>query len=197
MRTDATAPPATPVSALALVAVAAGMVGMSFAAVPLYRLFCEVTGYGGTTQRATAGADRDARREIVVRFDANVSGLPWTFEPEAAEIHVKLGETSLVNFIAENTGKRAVDPAPRPSTCSRASPASTSTRSSASASPSRLLRPGERVVMPVQFFVSPEFAEDRDLRGTRTHHAFLHLLPGGVEGQPVAQAAGDEIDESM
>src|SRR5687767_1169353 len=90
--------------ALVLVSVVAGMVGLSYAAVPLYRLFCDITGYGGTTQRATAGADRVLDREIVVRLDGNVSGLPWNFRPEVPQVHVRLGETVMVNFIAENTG---------------------------------------------------------------------------------------------
>ena len=65
--------------AAALIAVAGGMVGLAYASVPLYRLFCQVTGYGGTTQRATAGADHTADRTVVVRFDGNVAGLPWNF----------------------------------------------------------------------------------------------------------------------
>ena len=69
------------VVALSLVCVVAGMTGLAFASVPLYRLFCQVTGYQGTTQRADAGADRTLDREVVVRLDANVSGLAWTFGP--------------------------------------------------------------------------------------------------------------------
>ncbi len=182
--------------ALALVSVAAGMVGISYAAVPLYRIFCEVTGYGGTTQRATAGADRVLEQEVVVHLDGNVSGLPWKFGPEAPETHVKLGETSLVNFIAENNGSMP-----------------TSGTATFNVQPSvagiyfnkiecfcfteQVLHPGERVVMPVQFFVAPEFAEDRDLKGIKTLTLSYTFFPSGAEGQPVAQAAGDEYDESM
>ena len=181
---------------LALVAVAAGMVGMSYAAVPLYRIFCEVTGYGGTTQRATAGADRVLEREVVVRLDGNISGLPWTFEPEAAEIRVKLGETSLVNFIAENTGSM-----PSSGTATFNVQPSVAgiyfNKIECFCFTEQVLRPGERVVMSVQFFVAPEFAEDRDLRGTRTLTLSYTFFPSGADGQPVAQAAGDEFDESM
>ncbi|MDQ2635216.1 MAG: cytochrome c oxidase assembly protein, partial [Pseudomonadota bacterium] len=60
-----------------------GMVGMAYAAVPLYAMFCQVTGYGGTTQRVEQYSDRVLDREITVRFDANTSGLPWDFKPAA------------------------------------------------------------------------------------------------------------------
>src|SRR6185436_213750 len=92
--------------ALSLVAIFAGMVGLTFAAVPLYSLFCRATGYAGTPQRANAGADRTLDRQVVVRFDANVQGgLPWAFRPEKPQVTLKLGETTEVNFLAENVGK--------------------------------------------------------------------------------------------
>ena len=184
------------VLAFALVSVAAGMVGMSYAAVPLYRLFCEVTGYGGTTQRAAAGAGRVLDREIVVHLDANVSGLPWRFTPETPQVRVRLGETALVNFIAENAGSRP-----------------TAGAATFNVQPSiagihfnkiecfcfteQKLRPGERVVMPVQFFVAPELADDRDLKGTRSLTLSYTFFPAAGAGQPVAQAVGDEDGESM
>ena len=182
--------------AATLVSLAAGMAGLSFAAVPLYRLFCEITGYGGTTQRADAGADRTLEREIIVRLDANVSGLTWTFTPEVPQVHVQLGETALVNFVAENKGRQAsVGTATfnvQPDTagiyfnkiecfCFSEQP----------------LEPGERVVMPVQFFVSPDLAEDRDLDATRTITLSYTFFPDAGAGQPVARAAGDESGGNM
>jgi len=71
----------------------AGMVGMSFAAAPLYRIFCQVTGYGGTTQRAERAPAATLDRVVTVRFDANVgNGLGWSFRPLVREVKVKLGE---------------------------------------------------------------------------------------------------------
>ena len=71
-----------------------GMVGMAYASVPLYKLFCQVTGYGGTTQRVETYADRVLDRTITIRFDANVAGgLPWEFQPEAREMTGRIGET--------------------------------------------------------------------------------------------------------
>jgi cytochrome c oxidase assembly protein subunit 11 len=182
--------------AATLVGVVAGMVGLSFAAVPLYDLFCDVTGYGGRTQRAESAADRTLEREVIVRFDANVSGLPWDFRPEVPQVHVKLGETAMVNFVAENTGSTAtVGTATfnvQPDTagvyfnkiecfCFTEQP----------------LQPGERVEMPVQFFVSPELEADRQLNATRTITLSYTFFPALEARQPVAQAVGDDAGEKM
>ena len=87
------------VVALLLVGLVAGMVGLSFAAVPLYRIFCQATGYNGTPQRASRGADKVLDRTITVRFDANVSPeLPWRFKPLQREVTLKLGEERLPRF---------------------------------------------------------------------------------------------------
>jgi cytochrome c oxidase assembly protein subunit 11 len=84
------------------------MLGASFAAVPLYRLFCAATGYGGTTQTAERGTQARGLRKITVRFDANVApGLNWRFSPEVAEVLVRPGETTTVFFKAENLSDQA------------------------------------------------------------------------------------------
>jgi len=88
--------------------VVALMIGMSYAAVPLYNLFCRTTGFGGTTQVATAGPGQVLDRTVTVRFDANVGGgLPWRFEPERNAIAVKLGEVVTVKYTATNLSARA------------------------------------------------------------------------------------------
>lgn len=94
--------------ALILAAAACAMLAMAFAAVPLYRLFCQVTGYGGTTQVAESAPAEVNDREIVVRFDANVHpGLPWAFQPEVRQVKLKLGEQGLVFYQARNLAKVA------------------------------------------------------------------------------------------
>jgi cytochrome c oxidase assembly protein subunit 11 len=182
--------------ALTLLAVSAGMVGMAFAAVPLYRLFCQVTGYGGTTQRASAAPDEVVDREVVVRFDANVSGLPWTFRPEVPQVHVKLGETAMVNFIAENTGAtEAVGTATfnvQPSAAGMYF-----NKIECFCFTEQALKPGERIAMPVQFFVSPDFADERDLKARRTITLSYTFFPVSGPRQPVARAAGDEQAENL
>lgn len=90
--------------AAAVVCGVALSLGMSFAAVPLYRAFCQATGFGGTTQRAEQAATHRGKRTVAVRFDANVApGLPWRFEPEVPEVSLRTGETATVYFKTTNT----------------------------------------------------------------------------------------------
>ena len=79
------------------------MVGLSFAAVPLYRIFCQATGYDGTTQARRAASSKIVDREITVRFDASMSSaLDWKFQPAQREMRLKIGENGLAFFTAEN-----------------------------------------------------------------------------------------------
>ena len=88
-------------------AFAAFMVGMAYAAVPLYDWFCRTTGFGGTTQVATAAPGTVLDRKVTVRFDANVGGgLPWQFAPERTSIEVRLGEVVTVDYRAVNQAAR-------------------------------------------------------------------------------------------
>jgi cytochrome c oxidase assembly protein subunit 11 len=81
------------------------MVGVSFAAVPLYSWFCRTTGFGGTTQVAKTAPDQSSGRMITVRFDSNVApGLPWSFEPERRTIDVRLGEVVTVYYAVKRIG---------------------------------------------------------------------------------------------
>ena len=88
------------------------MLGAGFAAVPLYRMFCAATGYGGTTQRASAaeaGGVALAAQRISVRFDGNVeSGMPWRFGPEQVTQEMRIGERRIAYFYAENLSDRAI-----------------------------------------------------------------------------------------
>jgi cytochrome c oxidase assembly protein subunit 11 len=182
--------------AVSLLSVVGGMVGLTFAAVPLYSLFCQVTGYGGTTQRATADADHTLDRQIVVRFDANVRGLPWAFRPEHPQVTVKLGETALVNFVAENLGGSATEG----TATFNVQPEMAGlyfNKIQCFCFTEQRLRPGERVEMAVQFFVSPDLADERELNGTRTITLSYSFFPVAGERQPVAQAAGDEDGKSL
>lgn len=86
-----------------------GMLGLSYAAVPLYNLFCQVTGFGGTTQVARAAPSEVLDRTMTVRFDANISaGLPLRFTPERQAITVRLGETALAFYDVTNTSDAPV-----------------------------------------------------------------------------------------
>ena len=94
-------------TALSICAVVVLMTGMAYAAVPLYRMFCRATGYGGTTQVATAAPAARGTRTITVRFDANVlPGLPWRFSPETPSIEMRTGTTATVYFRVKNEAAR-------------------------------------------------------------------------------------------
>ena len=95
--------------AAAFVAVAVGMVGLSFAAIPLYRAFCQATGYGGTPKIGLAAAPGGNGQTIRVRFNADTNpGIPWTFAPDALELVVPLGEDRLASYHAKNLAELAV-----------------------------------------------------------------------------------------
>ena len=86
-----------------------GMIGMAYASVPLYRIFCQVTGYGGTTQRAQSAGIEVLDQTIKVRFDANVSpGVNWDFRPNQREVELRIGETRQVGYTAHNNSTRTV-----------------------------------------------------------------------------------------
>nr|WP_321458231.1 cytochrome c oxidase assembly protein [uncultured Cohaesibacter sp.] len=150
--------------AYGLVAFVGVMVGMAYAAVPLYSLFCQVTGYGGTTKSASAAPSEAIARKMTVRFDANVSGgLNWTFRPETKPVTLKVGETGEASYQVVNTGL--------------ASSAGTATFNvtpqAAGAYFNKLecfcfteqtVAAGETSHMPVIFFIDPEIDNDPDLR---------------------------------
>lgn len=79
-----------------------GMVGAAFAAIPFYRAFCQVTGYGGTVRKAEAKPDKVLKRTLLIRFDTNVRGLPWDFKPEQTDQTVKIGATQVAMFKVTN-----------------------------------------------------------------------------------------------
>ncbi|MBS7542104.1 cytochrome c oxidase assembly protein [Ancylobacter oerskovii] len=150
------------------VAFVALMVGAAYAAVPLYQLFCQVTGFGGTTQVAASAPAATSDREIEVRFDANVApGLPWRFAPEQRSVTVKLGETRLIFYKVENIG-----PKPVTATASyNVTPGQAGyhfAKMQCFCFTDQTLQPGETLDMPVVFFVDPALAADPDATGVKT-----------------------------
>jgi cytochrome c oxidase assembly protein subunit 11 len=93
-------------TALTCLAVAAGMLGLAYASVPLYTLFCTVTGFGGTPMLASGPAAKVLGRTLTIRFDTNVApNLRWHFAPETPAIKVKVGETQTITYKIQNTGE--------------------------------------------------------------------------------------------
>jgi cytochrome c oxidase assembly protein subunit 11 len=152
----------------ALVSVVVGMLGLTAAAVPLYRLFCQVTGYGGTTQRAAAAPDQGLDRTITVRFNADVDpDLPWSFQPEQRQIEVRIGEQSLAYYRARNRSDHpVVGQAVYNVTPFKAGPYFD--KIACFCFDEQVLGPGEEVDMPVSFYVDPEILNDPDTRNMHT-----------------------------
>jgi cytochrome c oxidase assembly protein subunit 11 len=138
------------------------MLGLAFAAVPLYRMFCQATGFGGTTQRASKAPDTVLERTVVVRFDSTVGpGLPWTFQPVEREVTVKLGESKLAFYRATNNSSKPVV-----GTASfNVAPDQVAVffnKLECFCFTEQRLEPGESVDMPVSFFIDPAIINDKD-----------------------------------
>jgi len=147
-----------------LIGVAAFMCAMSFAAVPLYNLFCKVTGYGGETQVATEGSDLILDQTIKIRFDGSLDrDMPWQFKPVRNEIEIRIGETGLAYYEATNPTDRVIA-----GTASyNVTPYSAGryfTKIDCFCFTMQVLQPGETVEMPVTFYVDPEIVEDLEAR---------------------------------
>ena len=151
-------------TALTLALLVLSMVGLAFASVPLYRLFCQVTGFGGTPLRAEA-APGAAAGAVGVRFDANVNpALPWRFEPVEQKVTIAPGERIQVAYRATNLTAR-----PTTGTATfNVSPTSAGkyfNKIECFCFSEQTLKGGEKVDMPVIFFVDPKMAEDPDTAG--------------------------------
>ena len=178
--------------ALACSVFVAAMVGAAFAAVPLYTLFCRVTGFGGTPLIATTAPAQAIERRVLVRFDANVApGLPWTFAPVEREIEVRIGETVLVHYVARNLGDRA-----------------TVASATYNVSPPQVggyfnklqcfcftelrVGPAEQVELPVVFFVDPAIDGDAELKSLTSITLSYTFFPTRKAPAPLATAPADK-----
>ena len=145
----------------ALLFVIGAMLGLTAASVPLYRLFCQVTGYGGTTQRATSAPDHAVEgRVITVRFDASTApGLDWEFRPLQAEVRVHPGEERMVAYRAVNHAKTPVTG----TATFNVTPAKAGIyfdKLQCFCFTQQHLAPGESADLSVSFFVDPDIASD-------------------------------------
>jgi cytochrome c oxidase assembly protein subunit 11 len=143
---------------LALVALV--MVSLSFAAVPFYRWFCQVTGFAGTTSVAEAAPETVAEEMVTVRFDASLErDMPWTFRPQQVEMRIRIGETGLAFYEAHNPTDRPV----AGQATFNVTPDQAGgyfTKIACFCFEEQVLQPGETVLMPVTFFVDPEILKN-------------------------------------
>ncbi len=146
----------------------AGMLGVVAASVPLYRLFCQVTGYGGTPRIVAADTAKTVATTMTVRFDTNVMpDMPWRFQPETTSMTVHLGETSLALFTARNTSKEPiVGTAVFNVTPLKA--ASYVNKIQCFCFTKQRLEPGEKAELPVSFYIDPKILTDKDTFDLRT-----------------------------
>jgi cytochrome c oxidase assembly protein subunit 11 len=173
------------IMAAACVAFFGGMIGVTFASAELYDLFCRVTGYDGTTQRAAQGSDKILNRKITIRFDANVSpGLGWDFQPVQRSVNIKIGETAQIAYKAQNVLTAA----------SRGKATFNVTPELAGAYFNKLecfcfvdteLKSGQSLDMPVVFFVDPEIVNEPDLKNIDTITLSYTFFPSSDQ-KPVA-----------
>ena len=179
--------------------VVCGMVGLSFAAVPLYDLFCSVTGFGGTTQTADAAPETIGERTIAVRFNSDVSNdIPWRFKPSQLEVQLHVGEVGLAFYTAKNESDRTI----LGSATFNVTPLKAGiyfNKVDCFCFEEQVLRPGESAELPVTFFVDPDIVNDRNLDDVTTITLSYTFFNQGEEALKdylgeEAQLASRELD---
>lgn len=169
------------------------MGAMAWAAVPLYDIFCRVTGYGGATSTSQKGSDVVLDETITIRFDASLErGMPWTFKPVERSMDLRIGETGLAFYEATNPTDRPV----AGSASYNVTPYQAGgffTKIDCFCFTEQVLAPGETVLMPVTFYVDPDIVRDREGKFVHTitlsytfyqtdlpeEHAVANPAPGG------------------
>ena len=176
-------------TAIVLFAVAGGMVGLAFASVPLYRVFCQVTGYNGTPRIEQGGTSAGSvANTIRVTFDANTGrDLPWRFAPDQREVRLRLGEEVLATYSARNLSQKVVTG----SAVFNVTPekvATYFTKLECFCFTEQVLQPGQEVSMPVLFYVDPAILEDPDARDVKAITLSYTFYPA-TNDAPAAGAA--------
>lgn len=176
------------ITVAALAGLLVGMAGLSYAAVPLYRIFCQITGYGGTTQVATEVPDTVSDRVVTVRFNADTaSGLPWNFRPKQRQIELRIGETALIYYIAENpTARTLVGTSTFNVTPHKVGPYFAKVECFCFTE--QTLAPGESAELAVTFFVDPMMLEDPNLAEINTITLSYMFFP--AKTQTLSDAGG-------
>ncbi|MBO0766388.1 MAG: cytochrome c oxidase assembly protein [Hyphomicrobiaceae bacterium] len=171
--------------------VVAGMIGAAYAAVPLYRIFCQATGYDGTPRRASAASSKVIEKTIVVRFDGNVaSGLPWRFEPVRNTMTVKVGENAEAHFRATNlsdhriVGSATYNVAPDFA-------AAYFDKVECFCFTEQALEAGQTADLVLNFFIDPEIVHDLEAR-TATHVTVSYTFYPVKEPAGVAEKRSDK-----
>lgn len=160
--------------------VAAGMLVLAYASVPLYQLFCQATGFGGTTQVSTSAPAIASTKEISIRFDANVAQeMGWNFHPKQTTMTVKIGEPTMAYYQATNASSDTVTG----TAVFNVTPPEAGiffNKIECFCFTEQTLKPGQTVDMPVQFFVDPALLDDADTKSIREitlSYSFYKTIP--------------------
>jgi cytochrome c oxidase assembly protein subunit 11 len=172
-----------------------GMVGASYAAVPLYKAFCEATGYDGTVRRAKVAPDEVLGKTVVIRFDTNVDSLPWDFSAEQNDQVIKLGETKVAMFKVTNhsdkpvTGRAVFNVVPEQA-------AVYFEKLACFCFSDQTIPAGKTVEMPVLYFVDPKYATDINTREKKEITLSYTFYPA-TDVKPVTAAAKASADKPV
>lgn len=167
-------------------AVIVGMVGAAYASVPLYRAFCQATGYGGTVRKAQAKPDQVLDQTLQIHFDTNVRDLPWDFSAEQNAQTVKIGETAVATFKVTNhadhpvTARAVFNVVPEQA-------AVYFRKLSCFCFSDQTVAAGATVEMPVLYFVDPKYAQDFETRNGRNITLSYTFFPA-TDVKPPAKA---------
>ena len=182
---------------ISLLAIAIGMVLLTYASVPLYALFCRVTGFGGTTQVATSAPSKIYDREITIRFNADTDpALPWDFKPDQTEMTVKVGENHLAFYSARNEAKLPLIG----TSVYNVTPHKAGVyfnKIQCFCFTEQRIDSGEKASFPVSFFIDPEFMNDPNMRNVQTITLSYTFFPVKDSKQPkISQAKTEQKNGS-
>ncbi len=189
--------PSDPIKALAakrnarvaLICVAAffGMVGAAYASVPLYRLFCQMTGFDGTVRKAELKPSKILDRKLTIRFDANVRELPWSFSTEQVSQQVRIGDTGLAFFKVTNNGAKALTGRALYNVVpEQAGPYFQKLECFCFSN--QTIQPGQTVEFPVVYFVDPQYVDDVETKGKDEITLSYTFFPAVQDGSSKKQA---------
>lgn len=174
-----------------MVASIAGMVGLSFAAVPLYRMFCKATGYGGTPQIGGPSAPGSGSGTVQVRFDANTNpGLPWKFNADRASVVVPLGQDELASYTGRNQADRPVTGVATYNVMPEKA-AKYFHKTACFCFDEQTIDPGQSVSFPLSFWVDPAIRTDpdtRDVTSITLSYTFFRSLDDAARNGNLAKA---------
>ncbi len=170
------------------------MVGAAFAAVPLYRMFCQATGYNGYVRKAANAPRQILDRKVTIRFDTNVRNVPFKFTADQATQTLRIGDTGLAFFKVTNTSNKAVTARAAYNVLPEQAGAYFQ-KLECFCFTDQTLKPGETRDFPVVYFVDPRFVDDFETKGANEITLSYTFFP--VENSPVASASGDPAKASL